>query len=127
MMESHGHGVIIGEMGGEVKERIDRILGTQDWREKFAKATCLHVETEASDHCMLVLDTQPGGRRWKRRFVFDKRWMLKEDIGKVIGEAWQEEQAGSKMFRVKCKIKNVRMNLLRWSRGSCCNARKHIE
>ncbi|XP_027150304.1 uncharacterized protein LOC113750541 [Coffea eugenioides] len=67
------------------------------------------------------------GRRWKRRFVFDRRWMLKEDIGKVIGEAWQEEQAGSKMFRVKCKIKNVRMNLFRWSKASCCNARKHIE
>ncbi|XP_071917167.1 uncharacterized protein [Coffea arabica] len=48
---------------GEVKERLDRILGTKEWIRKMDKAKCLHVKTEALDHCMLVLDTNPGGKK----------------------------------------------------------------
>ncbi|XP_071918953.1 uncharacterized protein [Coffea arabica] len=59
--------------GGEVKKMLDRILETKDWVGKFGKAKCTHVEMVASDHCMLVLDIKPGMRKWKRRFMFDKR------------------------------------------------------
>ncbi|XP_071926239.1 uncharacterized protein [Coffea arabica] len=74
----------------------------------FDQAKCLHVETEASDHCMLVLDTKPVGRKWKRRFMFDRRWMMQEDIREVIGKAWGEEQQGSRLYKVKCKIKKMK-------------------
>ena len=56
-----------------VKERIDRILGNESWIRKFEKAKCTHIETEASDHCILVLDTKPVKRRWMKRFMFDRR------------------------------------------------------
>ncbi|GER46900.1 trafficking protein particle complex subunit 3 [Striga asiatica] len=32
----------------------------------------------ASDHFMLVVEANPGSRRSKRRFHFDKRWVKKE-------------------------------------------------
>ena len=56
-----------------MKERLDRILGTKGWIEKIENAKCIHVETEALDHCILVLDTKPVEKRWKKRFIFDKR------------------------------------------------------
>ena len=43
----------------KVKERLDRIVGTKGWIEKIENAKCIHVETEALDHCILVLDTKP--------------------------------------------------------------------
>lgn len=107
---------------GEVKERIDRILGTKDWVEKMGKAKCLHVDTEASDHCMLVLDTRPARRRGKKRFMFDRRWLQQEDIGEVIRKAWGEQQQGSRLYKVQCKIRQVRMDLLRWNKGCAGNS-----
>ncbi|XP_027090153.2 uncharacterized protein [Coffea arabica] len=113
--------------GGEMKERLDRIMGTRGWVGKFDKAKCLHIETEASDHCMLLLDIRPGERKWKRRFMFDRRWLLQEDIREVVGKAWGEEQQGSRLYKVKCKIKRVRMDMLNWSKGSRRNSKKLIE
>ncbi|XP_071939763.1 uncharacterized protein [Coffea arabica] len=112
---------------GEVKERFDKILGTKEWIRKIDKAKCLHVGTKASDHCMLVLDTNPGGRKCKKRFMFDRRWLLNKDVKEVVGRAWGEHQQGSRLYTVQCKIKKVRMNLLSWSRKSFSNSKKLIE
>ena len=59
---------------------IDRILGNKGWIRRFEKAKCTHIETEASDHCILLLSTKPERRRWKRRFMFEKRWFQHSDI-----------------------------------------------
>ncbi|XP_027158016.1 uncharacterized protein LOC113759637 [Coffea eugenioides] len=78
--EFPGLGVITGVVRERYKERIDRVLGSQGWIKRFEKAKCTHVETEASDHCLLVLDTKPV----ERRFMFDRRWLGHRDIGEVI-------------------------------------------
>ena len=88
---------------GEVKERIDRILGTKQWCANFEWAKCSHIETEASDHCALILDTTPARRIRKRRFRFDRRWLLQEDIGAVIKDAWKTSQQGSRYIRWRIK------------------------
>ncbi|XP_071915314.1 uncharacterized protein [Coffea arabica] len=90
---------------GEVKERLYWILGNKDWVERMGRAKCLHVDTEASDHCMLVLDTRPANRRGKKRFMFDQRWLQQEDIEEVIRKAWGEQQQGSRLYKVQCKIR----------------------
>ena len=75
---------------GEVKERIDRILGNESWIRKFEKAKCTYVEAEVSDHCILVLDTKPVERKRRKRFMFDRRWLQQRDIGRVIENEWEE-------------------------------------
>ena len=62
------------EREGEIRERLDRCLGSVCWVQKFEKATCEHVEMEAFDHCLLILNTNPQKRKVKRRFYFDQRW-----------------------------------------------------
>ena len=59
--------------------------------------------------------------------MFDRRWLLNKDIKEVVGKAWGEHQEGSRLFKVQCKIKKVRMDLLSWSRSSFSNAKKLIE
>ncbi|XP_071912962.1 uncharacterized protein [Coffea arabica] len=111
---------------GEVKERIDRILGNTGWIRRFEKAKCTHIETEASDHCILLLDTKPERRRWKRRFMFDRRWLQHSDIEEVVGGAWERQQGGSRMYMVQSKIRRVRMDLLGWSKQKCGNSKSLI-
>ncbi|XP_071902586.1 uncharacterized protein [Coffea arabica] len=58
----------------EVKERLDRCLRSVGWMQIYENVTCEHIETEASDHCLLMVDTKPQQRRGKQRFFFDHRW-----------------------------------------------------
>ena len=44
---------------GEVRQRLDRCLSSYDWVQKFEAATCQHMESFASDHSLLILDTEP--------------------------------------------------------------------
>ena len=54
---------------GEIRQRLDRVLGSMDWFQDFESAKCHHIETLASDHSMLLLDTNPGIERKKKREV----------------------------------------------------------
>ena len=74
---------------------------------------CTHVETEASDHCALILDTTSEERKRRKRFMFDRRWPMQGDVGEVVKEAWETDQQGSRLFKVHYKIKQVRVSLLR--------------
>ena len=44
-------------------------------------------------------------KRWKKRCMFDRRWLQQEDIGEVIGKAWRENQQGSRLYKVNVKSK----------------------
>lgn len=75
------------EGDGEIKERLDRVLCTTEWRKGHGKAKCVHIQNEASDHCMILLDTEPKSRKWKRRFYFDRSWLQHKEVGNIIKTA----------------------------------------
>ena len=112
---------------GEIRQRLDRVLGSMDWFQDFESAKCHHIETLASDHSMLLLDTNPGIERKKKRFYFDKRWLQKEGIQQVVEQAWNREEQGSKLFKVTRKIRNCRIELLKWRNNVQANSRSKIE
>lgn len=75
-----------------------------------------HIDKQASDHNMLVLDTKPEGSKRMKRFYFDKRWLGQTGVEKVIKSAWEPDCIGSPMYKVAYKIKRCRMALIRWSK-----------
>ena len=75
--------------------------------QEFENANCEHVEKEASDHYLLMLETTPQRRKVKRRFYFDQRWAKDKESDSVIQRAWGVEQQGSRMFRVVRRIKGA--------------------
>lgn len=125
-MGIHGHGTIIWEKG-EIKQRLDRGLGTNEWVELFEKKKCTHIESLASDHSILLLDTMSDKKgKKKKRFFFDKRWIQKEGIKKVVKEAWGGRDTGSRMFRLVGKVKKCIIALLKWKNKIQFNAKKRI-
>ncbi|XP_071901101.1 uncharacterized protein [Coffea arabica] len=94
------------EEKGEIRQRLDRCLASYDWVQIFEKARCQHLDTYASDHSLLCLDTVPDKEKRKKKFYFDKRWLQKEGCQQVVKKAWQIEEPGSHMFKITKKIRN---------------------
>ncbi|XP_071926179.1 uncharacterized protein [Coffea arabica] len=72
---------------GEIKQRLDRALVSNDWSQSFDKATVKHIDNFGSDHSMLLIDSIPLKERRKKHFFFDKRWLKKEGVEQVIKKA----------------------------------------
>lgn len=106
---------------------MDRFFGVAQWLVEHEKAVVQHIDRQASDHCMLILDIKPKLRKKKRRFYFDKRWIGKSRIEEIMKKAWDRECIESLMFKVACKIKRCRMDLLKWNRKSQNNSAAIIQ
>ena len=76
---------------------------------------------------MLLIDTQPGQVKRKKKFYFDKRWLQREEITKVVKKAWDQEDEGSSMFKITKKIKRCRLNLLKWKNMIQINSKEKID
>ena len=76
---------------------------------------------------MLIFDTKPCPTRKKKRFYFDKRWLQREEINDIIKQAWDQDDEGTRMFRVISKVKRCRVTLLQWKNKIQGNARENIE
>ncbi|KAL9679901.1 hypothetical protein QQ045_017772 [Rhodiola kirilowii] len=58
------------EGGAEFRARLDRVLANEDWRKKFSRAAVTHVHLHASDHQLIVLETERK-YRMKKKSCFD--------------------------------------------------------
>ncbi|XP_071933018.1 uncharacterized protein [Coffea arabica] len=83
---------------GEIKQRLDRALGSCAWSQIFYRTIVKHIENFSSDHSMILLDSNPLKEKRKKRFLFDRRWMKKDGREQVVKQAWEEEQIGSNMY-----------------------------
>lgn len=96
------------------------------WMQSFPTAKVTHMETVASDHSILMLDTRPVVKKAKKRFAFDRKWLQYEEVNQVVNQAWNTRQQGSKSFKVTKKIKECRMALLTWNKLLNGNAKEDI-
>ena len=94
---------------GEIKQRLDRALSSVPWSQTFENAKCSHITTNAFDHSVLLIDTNPMEKKKKRKFHFDKRWLQQEGIEEVIKKTWEKEIEGSRMFKVKKKSETAEL------------------
>ena len=56
--------------GNLIRERTDRGLATIAWRGNYPEAHLLHLESNRSDHCPILLEFSPPYQRKNRRFKF---------------------------------------------------------
>lgn len=48
---------------GFVEEKLDRFFGAASWVVQHPRSKVILVEKQTSDHCLLVLDTEPEGTK----------------------------------------------------------------
>jgi hypothetical protein len=76
-------------------ERLDRILVTTEWEQKFPLATVQTLSREISDHTPLLLDGGESSHRGNHRnFKFELGWLTKDGFFDLVREVWESENRG---------------------------------
>ncbi|CAN1142488.1 hypothetical protein LINPERHAP2_LOCUS13107 [Linum perenne] len=76
---------------GNIKERLDRGLCTQEWRRKFDTAKLFHEPIIGSDHCPLRLELVDKLRRDRAPFWFDRRWYEFTQCDELVINKWNKD------------------------------------
>jgi hypothetical protein len=89
-------------------QKLDRVLVSTDWEQKFPLSSVEALTRELSDHTPLLLDTGNASPRGNNRnFRFELSWLTREDFHETITKVWQEENRGDtpmKKWRNKIRI-----------------------
>lgn len=67
-----------------VKERLDRVLSTVDWRLQYPAAEVFALPSLGSDHCPLLLSTSATHKKGRRPFLFEAYWLHDQECRDVI-------------------------------------------
>lgn len=67
------------ENRGEIRIQLHRTMCTDNWKAFFDQTKCQHIEVEASDHCVLLIESIPLANRKVQ--VFFLQMIVKESRG----------------------------------------------
>ena len=57
---------------------------------QWKTAEVKHIVRSASDHLMLMLDTDPKRVKTKSRFIFNSRWAESAEVEGMISKIWEQ-------------------------------------
>ncbi|RYR58605.1 hypothetical protein Ahy_A05g024463 [Arachis hypogaea] len=72
------------------RERLDRVLVNWKWLSLHQNVVLKAAPAISSDHCALILETQPKDRI-KKEFRFEAFWTEHEECEEVIRRTWQQD------------------------------------
>ena len=77
------------EIQALIQERIDRFFVNPQWCLLYLDAKVTHLPRYHSDHCLVLLEMQPGVSRGKKRpFRFQTCWLLDPTFPNIVSQAW---------------------------------------
>ncbi|KAA3452465.1 reverse transcriptase [Gossypium australe] len=72
-----------------IQERLDRGVGTEEWRSLFPDFIIQHLPHSFSDHCPILINTEYKVRRtWGESFRFEAWWVLEETFLEEVRMSW---------------------------------------
>lgn len=116
--------VIAGE--NPTFEKLDRILVSSEWEQKFPLASVQALSRENSDHTPLLLQTGNASFRGKsQRFRFELGWLHRDGFQEMVAEVWNREvRWKDALEKWQNRIRAVRKYLRGWSKHSLGEDRK---
>ncbi|XP_074305113.1 uncharacterized protein LOC141640051 [Silene latifolia] len=93
-----------------VWSKLDRALANSSWLNTFPGTCASFLPASISDHSP-VLVTVFEDKHVGSRFSFLNSWVEHPDYHNLVSKAWQEPVAGSTMFKLFKKLKNVKGKL----------------
>lgn len=99
-----------------VLEKIDRAWCNLEWMNEFDHSFLEVFPSAASDHSPLILHTEKPIRGQYKHFKFEAMWLIPEDCGRIISNAWNTSNShqGSSAFRLINKIEVTTRALHQW-------------
>lgn len=115
-----GHGV------DPTQEKLDRILVSTEWKDKFPLCTVEARIRGISDHTPLVLNTSMSTHNNSPPlFKFERDWHLREEFFYLGANVWQTTNRGdSNLERWQNKIRAVHNHLMGWAKHTTGHYKK---
>ncbi|XP_019166699.1 PREDICTED: uncharacterized protein LOC109162453 [Ipomoea nil] len=97
-----------------VWKQLDRCLVNNKW-EDGRKTYTQYLSKAYSDHSPMVVNMEAQIKMGRKPFIFLNVWSDHEQFMAVVKGVWSQEIQGNAMFRLKTKLKNLRMELKKWN------------
>jgi hypothetical protein len=100
-------------------EKLDRVLATVGWEEKFPLVTVRALTRAGLDHTPFLIDTgSPANVGKNNHFSFELSWLWKEGFFEMVRDTWVSLSAGdSAVDTWRNKIRCLRQYLQGWARN----------
>ncbi|XP_070667346.1 uncharacterized protein [Malus domestica] len=103
--------------GNLVEERLDRAAANVLWQNLWPHTSVHHDTALCSDHCPIVVLSQPATRRGKRLFRFEAFWAKEEDCRALVAKCWGSPGRGRWIDLWNLKLSICKSHLISWSRN----------
>jgi hypothetical protein len=102
-------------------EKLDRILVTSEWEQKFPLVSVRAMTRTSSDHTPLLLDSGcPSHLGKNSNFSFELSWLRQEGFYDLIKQEWLAVNTGeTPVERWQHKVRHLRQFLRGWARNLC--------
>jgi hypothetical protein len=100
-------------------EKLDRVLATVGWEEKYPLVTVRALTRAGSDHTPLLIDAgSPANIGKNNHFSFELSWLRKEGFFEMVRNKWVSVSAGdSPIDTWQNKIRCLRQFLRGWAQN----------
>jgi hypothetical protein len=100
-------------------KKLDRILMTTEWEEKFPLTTVEVLTREISDHTPLLLNSgEPTSMTTQPLFKFELGCLLREGFIDMIRKVWSDTTSGrTPLERWQGEIHRLRHHLRGWAKN----------
>ncbi|XP_019099588.1 PREDICTED: uncharacterized protein LOC109132435 [Camelina sativa] len=109
-----------------VQCRLDGSFGNSGWFTLFPRANTEYLELMGSDHRPIITRLVGDDTKFRRRFIFDKRWISKPETTEIIREQWALEGANQSKSVLR-GLARCRKALSRWKRTHPTNSATQIQ
>ncbi|XP_061376067.1 uncharacterized protein LOC133318127 [Gastrolobium bilobum] len=78
---------------GAFQERLDRLVGNEEWFQGFPNRSIFHLHFHGSDHRPIVLrnESKKGDLRGIKPFRFLAAWVINDSFGEEVDNCWENE------------------------------------
>ena len=116
-----------------IKERLDRGLGNANWTLLFPTAEIHHLPKVKSDHCPILLNTDPSEPKLPKPFRFEQMWLTDPTFPSLVKDSWQASElihtASSSLSRFPRCLEALTENIRSWNKthfGNVLHRKNHL-
>ena len=96
--------------------KLDRVLCTVDWEDRFPNCLLQSLASDDSDHCPLLLGLRDNNTQGRRRFHFESFWPKLDGFQEAVSASWTSVPAAPCPFiTLARKFKATTTGLQSWS------------
>ena len=108
-----------------IKERLDRGLGNTEWNILFPRSEIHHLPRTKSDHCPILLESEPPTYKLKKPYKFEKMWLTDPSFLTLVENSWNSSafipSPYSPISRLQHHLKFLTTNIIDWNKHHFSN------